>query len=388
MRCSLIMLAALAILAVATPAQVELNEVTGSLTSGGLDPTPGTPFLKDPTTGVDLTIGGYPGLPFILAAGNYALAGTVYPALANQVVNLDISAGVLIVGDPYSGNGALPSSYFYMDGGGHSSWTFPVGANNIGMSVAFQAITTDPSKPFGFNVTAAADFSLVQAAPIVVDLLASLINLDDAVSNYTFAGGPYYLFGQPYTGFGVGTNGYITFTTASAVTGYITGTGGFLSGMPYGAGNPAPMLAVMWDDLDYSTAGSVIMLTETPGLDTIDVQWSGSYSGGPTFGSIGCSITFSAAPVIEYNYNGYLGPNPSWGIIGISNANVGGGADHEINLASGGVVNSFSGNADYCTFFQNFGFSTVVAPEPFDLGGTVLHAWDQSPTGEGNWLVF
>lgn len=384
----------IALTAIAAPAQlVESNDAGGSLTSAGFDPTPGTPFVRGVATGIDITVGGNPDMPYILAMGSYAPSGVIFPALGNQVVNLFLPGGVIILGDPFGGTGVLPIDFFYLATDGTSSWRFPIGPGSIGTNMAFQAITLDVAMPFGFNVTAAADFHLVTAPPFTVNLLFQLPNLDDGLGKHDFVGGPYCIYGQPMTGVGVSTNGYITFAPTAVASTFVETSAEFITGTP-SAGPAAPMIAVMWEDLHLGGPGASMTLTEDPIQEEVTVSWTGNYfngaAGGPgaPFGTISCRITFGSTPAIVLDYSGFTGFGPAEGIVGVSDGNIGSGNDNEVDLVLGGVPVGYGDIADFSTTFQNFEGLTAVPAEPFDLGGLLLNYLDTSPTGRGNWVVF
>ena len=105
--------------------------------------------------------------------GTYLLNGSSQGALGGQVINLDVTQGITIVGDGIGGAGILPSPWFKMNVFGNSTLSFPTNTGLSGTNFAFQAMTLDPTFPFGLNITAAVDLRVENQN--VVDVYSNFV---------------------------------------------------------------------------------------------------------------------------------------------------------------------------------------------------------------------
>lgn len=397
-RTILTMAAACVLLAVPGTAQQEINDTTGALRSNGVDPSPGSPFIVPLTGGVfDIEVIGLPGSPIILALGTYTQNGTTFGSLGGQIVNLDLAQQVTIIGDAINLTGLLPAAFFYLDSFGFAQYQFPAGALPANFLVGFQAVTQDPTFPFGLNITAAAEY--LTSAAIAIDVVPLMTptqpffpRADEGIFVHTFVGGPYTFYGQTRTQMTISSNGWLRFDANATDADRFVGPTNFVLGT-VGAPLPsagAPIIAALWDDLDQSVGPGQIILTEDPLNGFVGVEWSnGDFYAGAPFGNVRATLNFSQTqPVIILDYTSFTGGQGS-AIVGISDGDVGLGPDIEADLVSGGAVQPYFGAGSRTTYFQDFGGqSGAVAPEIEDLVGLTIFYQDISGNGSGQWFIF
>ena len=386
-----------------TLAQSEPNDPTGSLRSDGVDPTPGVSFqVASAGDSMDLEVSGLPLMPYILALGSYTANGTTFPLLGLQVLNLDLSAPTVIVGDGMGGTGILPAPFFFTDGTGQALFSLPTSAASSGLHFGFQAITTDPALPFGLNLTAAIDFEVTDIITTNVIPLMTATGPwapgDDGIYVHDLAIGVFSFFGTVGTQITVSSNGWIRFDGTATDSDAFSDTTRFLDGTVGAGTQNAPCIAALWGDLDFTAAftglttpGS-ITIEENLALQTCKVSFiNGGYIFGGGFGDVVVDMNFSAAaPSIDLDYTNYANQFPQGFLfVGASDGDNTVGADVEADWVTAGVVNSHMAAAPFETYYQDFaGSSGAIPSENEDLAGLIIHMADLDPWGQGQWTIF
>jgi hypothetical protein len=385
------------------PAQREDNDFTGALTSLCRTPDPSRPFAVLVGSGsVHIEVSGIAGAPYALVAGSYRGAGTPYGVLGGQVINLDLLAPLIVVGDGIGGSGGLlPPSSCVVDVTGSSQLAFFAGALPPGMRFAFQAVTIDPALPFGLNLTAAAEFEI--SSIVAMDLVPHLVPTspgvaaaDEGLYTHTFVGQGYNFYGQSVTQITISTNGWLRFDGAATqaeanpqAARFELGT----VGMAAGPAVNAPIVAPLWDDLDFGSQNARIDLVEDPAARTVTVLFDGGRYANPSssvFGSFSVALRFSSlSPVVTFDYSGF-GFGRGQALVGLSDGNVGaGGASVQHDFVQFSSSHVYVSAGDYDTVYQDFAGSSLAAPsQPEDMGGLTLTFADTSIDGVGHWLYF
>jgi hypothetical protein len=387
-------------LALPLTAQQEPNDATGTLrrSSGLQDPNPGTPFVVPLVGGTfDMTVSGTPSTPYILAMGSYLLNGSAIAALGNQILNLNITLPVFVIGDGIGGTGLLPPFFFALDSAGNSSLAFPPGSIPAGVSLAFQAITVDPTLPLGLNLTAAAEFltaDVIQTdvIPLMTPTLPPFPAADEGIYTHTLVGGPVSFYGQSLTQITVSSNGWIRFDGQATDADLAVDTSAFLTGqVGLPTSGASPIIAALWEDLDMSVGPGLILLSEDLTTNRVTVEWiNGNYfTGAAPFGTVRVVMDFSSSqPVVTLDYSAQVGGS-GFTLVGISDGDIGvpPGTDDEANMIVGGNVVAFIAPSNFNSYYQDFfGASGTVPAEPEDLAGTIITF--QDTTGTGQWFVF
>ena len=384
-------------------AQSEVNDPTGALRSNGVDPTPGVSF-QVPSAGasMNLEVSGLALTPYILALGTYTANGTPQSLLNMQVINLDLSAPLIVVGDGFGGTGILPANFFFTDGAGQAQFVLPTSSASSGLHFGFQAITFDPAFPFGLNLTAAIDFEVTDVITTNVIPLMTATGPwapgDDGIYVHELAIGAFSFFGTVGTQITISSNGWIRFDGTATDSDAFSDTTRFLDGT-IGAGTTnAPCIAALWGDLDFTAAftglpqpGS-ITIEENLAQKTVKVSYiNGGYIFGGGFGNVVVNMNFSAlAPAIDLDYTAFANQYPQGFLfVGASDGDNTIGNDVEADFVTAGAVNSYTAAGPFETYYQDFaGTSGAVPGENEDLAGLVIHLADLNGSGQGQWSIY
>ena len=377
----------------ASIAQLELNDAGASMTSAGVAPTSGAPFMVAQGQSVDFEVSGGTVEGYILLQGDFTDPGTNIAAIS-QVLNLN---NVAIIGDGIGNTGVAPQ-LFVTGANGSSDWSFPVNAGQAGLAFGLQAIVADQAlAPFFLNFSAAAEFSITGA--FQTDLTSQLVgSADDGYANYAFAGGPYNFYGQAYTQISVSTNGWISF--AGDVTGndlsetipeLLMGT----VGLPATANQP--VVAMLWEDLDLGNninGPQALTVTEDVATQMVTVTWQNvDYFPSDLVGTVSTIFDFANGTVV-LDYSGYVAVTPpNEGIIGVSDGDLAqslalpAGPDVAADIVdrTNGTVFGATLGFDYGSYYQDFFGGAGVGGELVDLAGAMVTFVDTS--GLGNWVI-
>ena len=381
--------------------QLEPNSPGGFLVdANGANPSLGTPFSVYSVAGepIAFQVGGGGNQPFVLAMGQLATLSTIYPALGGQALDLDQSS-VAIVGDGIGGSGVLPASLFQTSPAGTAPFIFPTSPAFVGLTIALQAIVSDPAAPLGLNFTAAAAFTGSNAL---------IFRGNDIVQEFVIPSGPYTFYGNVFTSVDVSSNGWVRFGGATSfssgsfpipaalINGQLGG-GTFVGGPLQGLSSPG--IAALWADLDFSSPGAEISVAETsPGVLTID--WTNAEAAGTNtlVGSFRCSVdTTFGSPLVVLDYGGVVtGANfpfapsgiPIGPIVGVADGGTAGAQVIDMNLVTAGVLNAVTPSTSPNTYIQDFQGLAGTPAETFDLAGLSLNFLDQSLNSSGNFNLF
>ena len=383
--------------------QLEANSTGGFLVNAnGDNPVPGTPFSLYVPIGepIAFQVGGAARQPIVLAMGQLATTSTIFPSLGGQAFDLEQS-GAVIVGDGIGGSGALPAFLFQTSVNGVAPFIFPTSSSFLGQTLAVQAVVSDPTAPLGLNLTAAASF-------VGSDALS--FGGNDVVREFTMPSGAYSFYGNSYTSVDVSSNGWIRFGGGTSVDSSAFPIQSFFTaGLVEGYGNglgpvtipgniaPAPCVAALWADLDFSSPGSEVSIRESSsGVLTVD--WVNAESATVPIGSFRCSIdTTFGSPLVVLDYSGVMSgaafPGgllglPAGPVVGVTDGGTVGAAINSVDLASGGVLNAMNPLTSPDSFVQDFQGAGATAAEAFDLAGLVLNLLDQSPNSAGDFNLF
>lgn len=335
--------------------QLEVDSPGGSLTSDGVAPTLGMPFLADTLGNLDVEIGGGPDLTFDLLIGTIAPVSSCMPIFSGECIDLFIPSIAI----------AIPSSspFGRLNSQGTAAFSFPLNNGAFG-TFGLQAIVPDPTIPPIFvNFTAAAAFQVARRKILVGD---------DEFTTFDFSV-PVSIYGQSFTNMTVSTNGWIRFGDTAGSSDFSESTTDLINGT-VGGGLPAPCIGVLWDDLDMSnTAGQRVIIEElTP--KRLQVSWEAAqYFLSGFIGDFSCLICLDQSPPnILMDYSGVNIASPAArGLIGLSAGDGGAVATiFERNLFSGGTATLFAGGlfATATTYYQNFNSGNMMS-ETLDLNG-------------------
>lgn len=337
--------------------QVETNDAGGSLV--------GTNCFYSPSSTLGLTVSGAPNAPIILVLGQLATNSVPTDASQAEWFDLNLAGFLYVVTDGFGGSG-LP---FFNHTNPLGSVSFAFGANaGVNVPFAFQAVVADPGAPFGLNFTKAQPFM-----PIPVDLsTGTLLVGDDSATNFSLTN-PICMYGTSYSQIRVSTNGWISFAGAgNTSTDLSESTTEFINGQPGGIGTAAPLVAVLWDDLDVANiAGQQGVTIEEIAPGHVRVAWINAhkYPDEP-LGTFYCDIDSSAGvTTITMVYDPCLGQESVSvrGLIGVS-AGSGAANVNAVDLATGGMVNSFGPVGSAATIYEDF---NPGGTNP-DVGGATL----------------
>lgn len=393
----------LVLMATLATAQTEPNDPTGALRSDGADPTPGTPFtVTSAAATMNLEISGISGASYILAMGTHMNNGVSRPMLNFQVLHLDTTAPVIVIGDGIGGSGILPPAFFQLDSTGMSQFAFPTSAAASGMRFGFQAFTTDPAFPFGLNLTAGVEFEvndvvLTNVIPLMTATGAWAPG-DDGIYVHDLLLGGFSFYGNVGTQITISSNGWIRFDGTATNSDSFSDTGRFLDGTVGGGAAGVPVIAALWGDLDFTAAftglpsqGS-ITIEEDLVLNTLKVSFiNGGYIFGGGFGDVLVAMDFSMpAPLVELDYTNYANQfQQGFLFVGASDGDSTVGVDVETDMVTGGVVNTHTATTPYETYYQDFGGNSGAVPGEFeDLTGLIIHMADMDSAGQGVWAIY
>ncbi len=204
---------------------------------------------------LDLTIssGANPTAGFFLLAGPF-LHGTIQLPITGDFLDLGIPptapgalpTGISILGDGISSlTGTFWDQFFVTDPAGMQTITIGNTAGFASLRIGIQGGVADPTTPFGFRLTQAADidFGIGQRAvlPISTD---GVVAVPFAQSTFTF-------YGQTYTQVFVHENGFV----AMAPFGPVGASNNLVD--PLSAANDAPAIFVNWADWDLSGTSGI-----------------------------------------------------------------------------------------------------------------------------------
>ncbi|MCA9320824.1 MAG: hypothetical protein KDB53_08825 [Planctomycetes bacterium] len=368
--------------------QLELNDAGGAMRHRNNDPSPGSPFLVGVSEGLTFAVRGGSNQPFSLIVGNLTANSLQVPILNNQFFDLDL-AGAAVVGDGIGGAGALPSAWFVLGPAGSAVFSFPTHPGLDGQRAAFQAVVADPTlAPLNLNLTAAPEFQFTNGV---------VGSGDENLISFVFPSGSYSLYGQAHTGIEISSNGWITFGTNIAqwpdpfptVLGFTMGSPGDVPFIGLPILNPRPAIAALWDDLDLS-AGTFSAIETLPGITTITWTNGSFVTNGQPFGTISCIVDVSTgSPFVLLDYTAFAPAMPMQsGLVGLSDGASVAAVVHELDLVTGGLVNSMSPMNPANTYLQEFSGAGTVATEALDLSGRILSFFDSSPSGTGAFFLF
>lgn len=367
--------------------ELETNTPGGSLTRSGANPAPGSPFIVTPMSSIDLRFGGAAGAPYVFCLGALATQSWQIGALGNQAIDLDL-ATVVVIGDAIGFTGFMPPAFCVIGAGGQSNWSFPANAAQGYATYSFQGAVTDPTlPPFNLNLTAAASFFVdpaVQIGSIAGDDVSGIVTTSHA----------YMLYGQARTQFSYTSNGFVR-VGLPASNDLLESSAKMKGGAPSGFA-PAPLIALVWEDLNMGGVGGSVSVFEDAGAGRLSFRWLNGqyYPTSANWGTASIEIADLGGPCqVELDYSQFAPqmPIPVEGIAGISDGDTGipSGPDVETDIVQIGAVAPYSSTTDYTTYFQNFdgsGGAGTPAPEGFDLGGHTITLIDL--TGFGQWVIF
>ncbi|MCA9320816.1 MAG: hypothetical protein KDB53_08785 [Planctomycetes bacterium] len=357
--------------------QLETNDAGGALRSGGMDPVPGQPFLRNATGSLDLELSGGSSMPCALVLGALASTSTPVNLLPNEFFDLDLMTSLLLIVDGIGGGGALPTSFGVLNPLGTAAFNFPLNASHIGQSFSFQGVVVDPlAAPLFFNLTAASSYQVSNAQSFTGD---------DTLMPFVFANGPYSFYGQNFTEMRVSTNGWVQFGGTAQLSDPTETVTEFRNGT-LGASAGGPLVAVLWEDLDLGNHPGQFVLMDEPLPGLVKVTWTAAdYFPAIPIGTICATFDFrNGVHSVQLDYQQYLAVTPpAEGLVGVSAGGLPGTVATAMNLAQGGIVQTRNPSLSARdTIYQNFDGSgaPAVSLEPFDLGGLVIN-FVQNSTG-------